>query len=263
MFGDNTSSRWLAIVGVGVLLSTCAACMLVLVLLTSAYGGQTIRLRNPFAPPAPPVVSNNTPSETINNSGTAPNQTNNSGTAPNQTNNGGNVVNTSGDAAAFLPSLSGYTRADASSITGALDLVIGADFSAQAAEGDSFSAQSLSGIATSILVSRLDEFIQCYQRSGAVDGRVYIKADVAAVLSGAIPPMGAVVVANQNRLRDSLVGCAVTPNDPNSFSAQSANQPCGNIGNFEANGETLTYLYAGSATDFCTAVEAHFSAYGS
>jgi hypothetical protein len=259
---DFTSARWIAIVGGVVLMSTCAALALLLILLNSAYGGETVRLRNPLAPPAAPVTNNTDNSETQNN---APNNTGSNNTSGAQTTNPSNpVAGTSQQATAYLPQLNGYSAVDTNSVTEALTFITGsADFLAQAeSSAETFSAQSLSGIATTLIVSQLDEFIDCYLATGAVDARIYIKYDVQTLVSGGVPPMGAVVVANQDQLVNSLMACAVSPNDPNSFSAQSANQPCGSVGNFSAAGDTFTYLYAGSGTEFCNAVAAHFGTFG-
>jgi hypothetical protein len=280
LMGDKSSARWIAIVGGFVALSACAACLLLTILLTSTYGGETVRLRNPFAAPTLVVVdngssnngSNNSSGGTVNN-GTGNNNNNSSGGTVNNggatggnTTSGGNSVPSDTLAASYLPSLSGYTTANASSITDAFELISGSGvFGAQSADGSdtTFSAQSLSlsTLATTVLVARLDEFIACYQRTGAVDARIYIRPDVATLLDGGVPPMGAVVVANQDRLVDSLVSCAVSPNDPGAFSAQSANQPCGNFGSFTAGGDRFTYVYAGTTADFCTAIEAHFGGF--
>jgi len=284
MIENQSSARWIAIVGVFVGLSACAACLLLTVLLSSAYGGQTIRFRNPFAAPQEQVADNtgngggssSSGGETSSGGGTTSgggsttsggsgSSNNNSGssgtggTTSGGTTSGGGSVAAGSDATNYLPRLSGYTQPDVSSISGALDFVIGA----QSAEADTtFQAQSVSAIVTSVLVSRLDEFVACYQQTGAVDAQIYIRTDVGAMLQGEVPTMGAVVVANQDRLRESLVSCAVSPNDPNSFSAQAANEPCGNFGTFNAGGDAFTYVYAGTATEFCTAVESHFGGFG-
>ncbi len=287
MMENKSNARWIAIVGGLFFVSACAACLILTVLLSSAYGGETVRLRNPFAPPTLAVAQQPTGDNTGNNSGNAGGGSSDGGattggntgstgglTGGNTGSTGGNTGSTggasnggsvpvSGNASEYLPSLSGYTTADASSIEGALNLVLGSDFGAQSADGDTFSAQSvsISGIAATVLVSRLDEFVQCYQDSGAVDGRVYIRADLATIAAGGIPPMGAVVVANNDRLRENIVACAVSPNDPGSFSAQSANEPCGNFGTFTANNDSFTYVYAGTSSAFCSAIESYFGGF--
>lgn len=263
MIDNAGNARWIAIVGVFVIISACAACALLALLLSSAYGGQTVVLRNPFAAP--------TQINSVNNSGGSTGGTTSSG---GQVSGGGTGGTTSGGGqvgggstgnttapATLLPTLSGYTTANTSSISGALNLITsGGGFGAQSADPNAFSAQSVEAIVTSVLVSRLDEFIGCYQRSGAIDARIYIKADVVSVLSGAVPPIGAVAIINQDRLQQSLISCAVSPNS-NTFSAQSV-QLCGNYGSFSSAGSNYTYLYAGTAQEFCTAVQSHYAAFG-
>jgi hypothetical protein len=261
MMENKSNARWIAIVGGLFFVSACAACLLLTVLLSTAYSGETVRLRNPFAPPTlAPVVQ--VPAGGAATGGAATGGTTTGGTTTGGTTGGttsGGAVPATGDASAYLPRLSGYTTADASSIEDALNLVL----SAQSAESDTFSAQSisLSAIATTVLVSRLDEFVACYQQSGAVDARVYIQADLATIAAGGIPPMGAVVVANNDRLQEALLNCVVSAGGGNGFSAQSADQPCGNFGTFTANNDTFTYLYAGSSSAFCGAVESHFGGF--
>jgi hypothetical protein len=259
MIEDKSNARWIAIAGGVFFVSACAACLLLTVLLSSAYSGETIRLRNPFAPPTlAPVVADNGTTGGTSGTGATGNNGGTSGSAG-ATGNATVVVPATGNASAFLPTLSGYTTADASNFEDALNLVLGA----QSADANTFSAQSVSvsTIATTVLVSRLDEFVACYQRSGAVDGRVYIRADLATITSGGIPPMGAVVVANNDRLQQALLDCVISPNDSGGFSAQSADQPCGNFGTFTANNDTFTYLYAGTSSAFCGPVESYFGGF--
>ncbi len=280
LYGNQSTARWIAIAGVIFGLSACAACFIVVLLLNTAYGGQTVALRNPFAAPTPAPVVSDSGSNINSNAGST------DGGAPSAAGNpsGGSVGTTGGGASpsggsssggsassapvvtgsteAYIPTLSGYATADASTIQGAFDLIASTGgFSSQAADDpNTFSAQSLSlgAIATSILVSRVDEFIACYRDVGAVEARVYIRSDLAAIANGDVPPLGAVAVINQDRLRDNLVACAVTPNDPNSFSAQAA-QPCGDFGNFSDGGTSFTYLYAGTDTQFCDAIAAYYN----
>ncbi|MEL6151252.1 MAG: hypothetical protein AAFR56_16625, partial [Chloroflexota bacterium] len=51
MVDNKENARLIAIVGLVVVMATCMACFLVVVVFNSAYGGETIALRNPFAPP--------------------------------------------------------------------------------------------------------------------------------------------------------------------------------------------------------------------
>ncbi len=281
MFGDSNNARLIAIVAIFVGLSVCAACLLMTLVFTSVYGGQTVALRNPFAAPTA-VVSNNTGSGssgagTSGNTGNAGGNTSgadavespgstggSTGSSAPSNSSGGSVGVPSGSSAAnYLPTLPGYTTADASSIQGAINLISGAGgFSAQSANDDTFNAQSLSGIATAVIVSRVDDFIACYRNVGAVEAQVYIQADLVGIVSGEVPPLGAVAVVNQDLLRDNIVSCAVSPNDPNTFSAQAANEPCGNFGSFTRDGDTFTYIYAGTSQSFCNQVDGYYTRLG-
>lgn len=276
MVDNKENARLIAIVGLVVVMATCMACFLVVVVFNSAYGGETIALRNPFAPPtvaAPAASGGNTgASNTVTNPDTG-SSTIASGGSSGATGSTGTITDGSsvsapatggntGSASAYLPTFNGYTAVSAGSVTEALEFITGTGIlQAQAAEnGDTFSAQSLSisTIATTVIVSRIDEFVGCYQNVGAVDAQVYVQTDLNALINGQVPPLGAVAVINQDRLRDNLVNCAVAPNDPNTFSAQAA-QPCGNFGTFRQAGETFTYLYAGTDTSFCNAVDDYYT----
>lgn len=280
MFGDQISARWIAIAGVLFAMSACAACLLLVLVLNSVYGGQTVAFRNPLAPPTSTPLPRPTNTPVTSGGGvTAPGTDTGSGQtgadvddvpgadsggfAPPQT--GGGSVPSGTSAANYLPSFPGYTAANASSIQGAIDLIAGqGGFSSQSADGAEFSAQSLElgAIATSIIVSRVDDFIACYRDVGAVEAQVYIQTDISTLLAGGVPPLGAIAVINQDQLRENLVACAVSPNDPNAFSAQSANQPCGNFGTFTRSGDTFTYLYAGTSSEFCSLAANYFNQFG-
>lgn len=255
MFGNKSNARWIAIMAVGVLMSSAVACMLLVFLLTSAYGGETIRLRNPFAQPTAIPYTANNPTNTDN---TTNSTTNNP--APTTSSNTGSVT-TSDSASAYLPTVSGYTRSSTMSIQGALDMVLaGANLSAQS-DGTTFESQSLSLMAGSVLLTRVDEFTACLQRSGAVDAQVYIKADVTAILAGNVPAVGAIAVVNQDRLRDAAASCALDSVGAGMFSAQAA-QPCGDLGSFTIGAVTYTYLYAATSQDFCTSVGNYYAGLG-
>jgi hypothetical protein len=280
---DKGTARLVAIVGLVVALSACAACFLVVLIFSSTYGGETIALRNPFAPAVAQtqvVVNNNGSNTTQNNTSGNTTSSTGSDTLPNNGNttqnnaSGSPALNGSsqnsassntGNASAFLPAFNGYTNVGAQSVGDAFALLSGTGlFDAQAAGNDTtFSAQSLGAgtIATSIIVSRVDEFIECYRGVGAVDAQIYIKANINTFVNGDVPPLGAIAVINQDRLRDNLVSCAVSPNDPNAFSAQAA-QPCGNFGTFRQAGETLYYIYAGTNTEFCNLVDTYYARFG-
>lgn len=156
----------------------------------------------------------------------------------------GGAVPTTGDTAAdassaqrFLPNLSnyGYTSTEASSISSAIASVGG-------------SASLLTGNpAAAALVAQIDSMIQCYQGVGAVAARIYTENNLANVLQGEVPKVGALAVINQDRLVNNFLQCVV----PSSFSAQ-AIEPCFGSGSFSRDGETLHYLYAATNPELCT-----------
>ena len=259
LFNSEGNGRWIAIAGLMVIFGTCMALLVLVLVLTSVYGGRRVEIGNGQAVAQQQnsggffgggVSSNPTP---------YPNNTTNAVTSPNTTTN-------NATSPTYLPNLNGYAVADSGSLTSAFDFLAGSGvLGAQSASSTTFSAQSLTltGIATSVLVGQVDDFIACYRRVGAVNAQVYIKTDLTTLISGSTPSMGAVAVVNQDLLRNNLVACALKPNDPNAFSAQAAEaQPCGNIGSFISNGQTLTYVYAGTDATFCNQVQNYYAAIG-
>ncbi len=145
----------------------------------------------------------------------------------------------------LLPNLTGYNRTNADSITDAISAVSGG-------------ASLLSGnLLSAAAINRIDAMIQCYQDVGAVAANVYTQGDIASVVSGQLPRVGAVAVVNQDRAVNNFLNCAV--GGGSGLSAQSAEvEPCGGSGSKEYRGETIHYVYAATAPDFCQAVQAHF-----
>lgn len=156
-------------------------------------------------------------------------------------------VTDSQSAGAFLPTLSGYTVTGASSISDAL--------AAAAGEG----AEQLGNPVVEQAVTRVDNFIQCYQDVGAVAANIYTQVDVDQILAGDVPSAGAVAVVNQDRVRENLLACITGSGD---FAAQSAPTLCQGSGSFESGGDMFTYVYAGTDDGFCSAVQSHFAQYG-
>jgi hypothetical protein len=278
MFGNQTNARWIAIAGLLFAMSACAACLLLVLVLNLTYGGQTVAFRNPLAPPtatprptATQVIGGGSAGEQTNGGGdvaapgTGGSPSSNQTSGVTESGTSGGAVPSGASAANYLPSFPGYSTANAASIQGAINLIAGTGgFSGQSADGAEFSAQSLElgAIATSVLVSRVDDFIACYRDVGAVEARVYVQTDVSTLLSGGVPPLGAIAVINQDQLRENLIACAVSPNDPDGFRAQSANQPCGDFGSFRRSGDTFTYLYAGTSNEFCSLAENYYNQFG-
>jgi len=147
-------------------------------------------------------------------------------------------------ATAYLPTLSGYSVTEADTLTAALSAVAG--------QG----ADLLGNPVVAVAVERIDEFIGCYQTVGAVAANIYTKADIASLLSGSVPSVGAVAVINRDRVADNLVACAAASVDE--VSAQSVSV-CTNSGSFVKNGDTFTYILAGTSEEFCNTVNSHFA----
>jgi hypothetical protein len=152
-------------------------------------------------------------------------------------------------AAAFLPALDGYTVTGADSISDAI--------AAAAGEGvDQFGNPMLEQV-----VTRIDNFIQCYEDVGAVSANIYTQVDLTQTITdGSLPAAGAVAVVNQDRVRENLLACITGGGEAGAFSAQSVSV-CQGSGSFESGGDTFTYVYVGTQESFCAAVNSHFSGF--
>lgn len=156
----------------------------------------------------------------------------NTNTSPTQ-----NFSGDAGAAANYLPNLTGYTRHDVANVQDALTAAGGG-------------AALLSGnVAASILITQIDRVIDCYRSRGAVAANIYTENNVAQVLEGQVPKVGALAIINQNRVINDFFSC-VTNQQSDEFSAQAV-QPCAGSGQFTAGGETLLYLYAATDPQLC------------
>lgn len=152
-----------------------------------------------------------------------------------------------GAAANYLPNLSGYTRHDAANIQDAI-----------AATGGG--AALLSGnVAAAALVTQIDRMIDCYRSRGAVAANIYTENNIAQVLEGQIPKIGALAVVNQNRVVNDFFSCALNQGGSDSFGAQAV-QPCAGSGQFTANNETLLYIYAATDPQLCQLFQSNMPA---
>ncbi|MFN8373454.1 MAG: hypothetical protein U0694_11340 [Anaerolineae bacterium] len=157
----------------------------------------------------------------------------------------GDTANDSAAAQRFLPTVTGYTASNATSISSALSTIGGG-------------ASALTGNpALTVAIAQIDSMIQCYQNVGAVAAQVYTPT-VYDVTSGQIPGIGAVAVINEDRLRDNFLACVVNNQGQSRLSAQAV-EPCFSSGTFTAEGDTFYYVYAGTADDLCTAFEQNFA----
>lgn len=149
--------------------------------------------------------------------------------------------NFSGDAGAaanYLPNLTGYTRHDVANIQDAVTAAGGG-------------AALLSGnVAAAALITQLDRMIDCYRSRGAVAANVYTENNIAQVLEGQVPKVGALAVVNQNRVVNDFLSCALNQGSSDSFGAQAV-QPCAGSGQFTANNETMLYIYAATDPQLC------------
>lgn len=149
--------------------------------------------------------------------------------------------NFSGDAGAaanYLPNLAGYTRHDVANIQDAVTAAGGG-------------AALLSGnVAAAALITQIDRMIDCYRSRGAVAANIYTENNIAQVLEGQVPKVGALAVVNQNRVVNDFFSCALNQGSSDSFGAQAV-QPCAGTGQFRANNETMLYLYAATDPQLC------------
>lgn len=149
----------------------------------------------------------------------------------------------------FLPTVSGYSQTNADNIT---DAITTAGGGAAILTGNAIAAAA---------VAQIDSMVQCYQDVGAVAANVYTQANLANLLQGEVPRVGAVAVVNQDRLANNFLDCAL--GGQGLMSAQSAAvQPCAGSGSFTSEGQTLHYLYAATDAEFCGTVQQHFSGFG-
>jgi hypothetical protein len=150
----------------------------------------------------------------------------------------GDTANDAASAQNFLPNIPGYNMTEARTITDALTA---------AGVGGSLLTGNLPLAA---LVNRLDAMMTCYQGVGAVAARVYTEVNIANLIQGQIPKVGALAVINEARLERNFFNCALGGGA--SISAQSDQvEPCGGTGTFTVNNERLHYLYGATSPELC------------
>lgn len=156
------------------------------------------------------------------------------------------VVPTTGDTASdpsaaqnFVRDIPGYIATEANSIVDAITTVTGG---ASLVTGNVLVAGA---------IAQIDGMIDCYAAVGAVSAKVYVQADIAGVLEGQVPRIGAMAVVNASRAINNFLPCALG-SGPQGLSAQQAGvQPCGSAGQFTVNGETLLYVFAATDPSLC------------
>ncbi|MCS6835618.1 MAG: hypothetical protein NZ750_06345 [Anaerolineae bacterium] len=149
------------------------------------------------------------------------------------------------DAAAaqrYLPNIIGYTASSADSIVSAI--------TAAGAGG----ALTSGNVPLAAAISRADAVYQCLKNTGAVDARVYLESPA----QGLVPEAGAVVVINQERFNQNLLGCVAS-----GARAQSVQgvlpEICSDSGTFIQERVSYQYVYVGAGTRLCGFFSQHFS----
>lgn len=153
--------------------------------------------------------------------------------------------NTSTDALSaqrLLPNLADYTATDVdTTLDGAFAAVGGA---------------ALVGgqIGITAFVAKAEQILQCFQDRGAIAAKFYSKTNAGST----IPQVGAVLVVNQSRINQEMINCALGGQEE-AVSAHSLNiEPCASAGTITYEGDTISYVYAGSHPDVCALYQLHF-----
>jgi len=99
-------------------------------------------------------------------------------------------------------------------------------------------------------IAQIDGMVTCYRNVGAADARVYYRVDVSRLAAGQIPSVGVLAVINQDRLVNNFLACALGA-QPVGPQAAGDVPICSNAGSLEVEGETISYLYAGTDEQIC------------
>lgn len=154
----------------------------------------------------------------------------------------GNTPSDALSAQRLLPNLADYAATDVdTTIDGAFAAVGGA---------------ALVGgqIGITAFVAKAEQILQCFQDRGAIAAKFYSQSDP----DNTIPQVGAVLVINQSRINQEMINCALGGQEE-SASAQSLNiEPCASAGTITYEGDTISFVYAGSHPDVCALYQLHF-----
>lgn len=135
-------------------------------------------------------------------------------------------------AQSFFPSFADY---QVDGLAGTQDAVLG--------------ALALAGIGTgnipfSVVMYKLDDFVDCYRETGVFDARLYIER-LSNTGGTRLPVVGVLTILNQDRALDNFLPCLVRVPD-GLMRAQSGPEPCTGSGTFRSGGNTYSYIYAAS-----------------
>ena len=161
----------------------------------------------------------------------------------------GDTGQTSGDAQSaqtLLPNIVGYNTTNADGFLDSVTTAVGA------------AGLGTGNPAVVAASAKTEQMLQCMQDRGAVASNFYVEQGVS---SGNIIPMsGMVVVVNQDRVAENFVQCLLGGQEQDTFGAQAAAiEPCANAGTFQFQGDTVSYLYAGTHPALCEIFQGHFN----
>ncbi len=154
----------------------------------------------------------------------------------------GNTATDALSAQRLLPNLADYAATDVdTTIDGAFAAVGGA---------------ALVGgqIGVTAFVAKAEQILQCFQDRGAIAAKFYSQTDP----DNTIPQVGAVLIINQSRINQEMINCALGGQEE-AISAQNLNiDPCASAGTITYEGDTISFVYAGSHPDVCALYALHF-----
>ncbi len=154
----------------------------------------------------------------------------------------GNVRNDAKSAQRLLPNLAHYTATDIdATVDGAFAAVGGA-----ALMGGQFGLTAV--------IAKAEQILQCFQDRGALAARWYQQSDSTLIA----PKVGASLVINQSRINQELINCALGGQEEGASAQSFAIEPCASAGTLVYQGDTISYLYAGSHADVCAVFQLHF-----
>ena len=154
----------------------------------------------------------------------------------------GNAANDATSAQRLLPNLANYTATDIdATVDGAFAAVGGA-----ALMGGQFGLTAV--------IAKAEQILQCFQDRGALAARWYQQSDSTLIA----PKVGASLVINQSRVNQELINCALGGQEDGASAQSFAIEPCASAGTLTYQGDTVSYLYAGSHSDVCAVFQLHF-----
>ena len=154
----------------------------------------------------------------------------------------GNAADDAKSAQRLLPNLANFSASDIdATVDGAFAAVGGA-----ALMGGQFGLTAV--------VAKAEQILQCFQDRGALAARWYQQSD--STLTA--PKVGATLVINQSRVNQELINCALGGQEDQASAQAFAIEPCASAGTLTYDGDTVSYLYAGSHSDVCAVFQLHF-----